>query len=214
MKRRRRRLVNRGFVSFLVAILVGALVGVGVSGLPDPEALNPVAGRPPLTVKPGSVIDPSQIEVPLPIITAPSSVPIPTTGNAANATSTTTSSTTTTIADGLRLRSDLAVMVANANRTPGSASQWSSELVRLGYTQPVPANAGERNEWTIYFADGYQGEAERLAQELAAELLTITLPTAPLARAPRTSPAFEGQILLVVGLQELRKSSPATTISG
>lgn len=214
MKRRRRRLLNRGFVSFFVAILVGALVGVGVSGLPDPEALNPISGRPPLTVKPGSIIDPSQIEVPLPVITSPATAPVPTSGNTMDPSSTTTSSTSTTLADGLRSRPELAVMVANANRTPGSASQWSAELVGLGYTQPAAANAGERQEWTIYFADGFQGEADRLARDLAAELLTATLPTAPLARAPRTNPPFEGQILLIIGLQELRRTATTTTVAG
>ncbi|MFM7126072.1 MAG: hypothetical protein ACKOYO_04330, partial [Actinomycetota bacterium] len=64
-----------------------------------------------------------------------------------------------------------------------------------------------------YFADGYEGEAQRLAADLQASFLPVSLATIPLSRAPRTDPAFTGQILLVLGLQNLVGSSSTTTSS-
>lgn len=179
----------------MISLLAGLLIGVGVAGLPDPETLNPVAGNPPLTVKPGSLIDPSEFTVP-PLLLSPSTL-------AGSSGSTTSSSTSTTITDGLRPRDALQLMVANGNRTPGSAALWADRLVSLGYQRPVLANAVQVVEWTIYFADGYEGEAQRLAADLQANFLPVSLATIPLSRAPRTDPAFTGQILLVLGSQNL-----------
>ncbi|MFM7757235.1 MAG: hypothetical protein ACKO84_10800 [Actinomycetota bacterium] len=48
----------------VISVLAGLLIGVGVAGLPDPEALDPLTGNPPLTVKPGVLVDPSEFTVP------------------------------------------------------------------------------------------------------------------------------------------------------
>lgn len=174
-----------------------------MAGLPDPDTLNPVAGRPPLTVKPGVLVDPSEFTVP-PLLLSPSTL----------ASTPTTSSTTTTTIPGeeLRLRSEILVMVANGNRTAGAAAQWGDRLVSLGYGQAALANTGETSEWIIYFVDGYDAEARRLAADLAGNFLPITLPTLPISRAPDTQPSFEGQILLVLGMRDIGgASSPSTT---
>lgn len=202
--KRRQRLIRRSVFPLLISLLAGLLIGVGVAGLPDPETLNPVAGNPPLTVKPGVLIDPSEFTVP-PLLLTPSSI-------VASGGSTTSSSTTsTTVSDGLRARNDVLLMVANGNRTPGSAALWGDRLVSLGYGRPVLANAGQVEQWTIYFAEGFEGEAQRLAADLLANFLPVTLTTIPLSRAPRTDPAFTGQILLVLGLQNLDGSTVPTS---
>lgn len=201
--KRRPRLARRSLFPLAIALLSGLVIGVGVAGLPDPETLNPVAGRPPLTVKPGVLVDPSEFTVP-PLLLSPSSLPsVPTTS--------TTSTTTTVPGDGLRIRNAFLITVANGNRTAGAAAQWADRLVSLGYGAPALANAGQTMEWTIYFAEGFEGEAQRLAADLAANFLPVVLPTVPLSRAPQTDPPFQGQILLVLGMRDIGgASSPST----
>lgn len=188
-----------------IALLSGLLIGVGVAGLPDPETLNPVAGRPPLTVKPGVLVDPSEFTVP-PLLLSPSTVP----GSPA---ASTTTSTTTVPGDGLRARNEFLVTVANGNRTAGAAAQWGERLVSLGYGAPALANAGQTMEWTIYFAPGFEGEAQRLADDLAANFLPVTLSTLPLSQAPQIDPSFQGEILLILGMRDIGGASSTSTTS-
>lgn len=189
---RRQRLIRRSAIPLAIALVSGLLIGVGVAGLPDPETLNPVAGRPPLTVKPGILTDPSELTVP-PLLLSPATISPPT-----------SSSTTTTVpSDVLRSRTEIEIMVANGNRTTGAAAQWGNRLVSLGYSQPDLANTAETTEWIIYYADGYQGEAQRLAADLVSEFLDVSPATAPLSQAPSTQPPFQGQILLVLGMRDL-----------
>ncbi|MFM8380567.1 MAG: LytR C-terminal domain-containing protein [Actinomycetota bacterium] len=204
--RRRQRLIRRSVFPLVISVLAGLLIGVGVAGLPDPEALDPLTGNPPLTVKPGVLVDPSEFTVP-PLLLTPSTI----VGSGDSTIS--TSTTSTTVSDGLRTRNAVLLMVANGNRTPGAAALWGDRLVSLGYGRPVLANTGQVEQWTIYFADGYAGEAQRLAADLQASFLPVSLATIPLSRAPRTDPAFTGQILLVLGLQNLVGSSSTTTSS-
>lgn len=189
--RRRPRLLRRRLLPATLSVLAGVAIGVVVAGLPDAEALNPIAGRPPLTVKPGALIDPSELTVP-PMVLSPSSVPGAgsTTGQASI-----TTATTTTLVDELLPRNELIVMVANGNRTPGSASEWAAELEALGYAPPQVSNTGETSGWVVYFSAGFEKEARRLAQELT----PTPLLTAPLSDAPDTDPGFEGQLLVVIG---------------
>lgn len=201
--KRRQRLIRRSVFPLMISLLAGLMIGVGVAGLPDPEALNPVAGNPPLTVRPGALVDPSEFTVP-PLLLTPSTV---------SGSTSSTSTTSTTVADGLRTRTAVLIMVANGNRTPGSAALWADRLVSLGYGRPVLANTGQVEQWTIYFAEGYEGEAQRLAVDLEANFLPEVLTTIPLSRAPRTDPAFTGQILVVLGYRDLDPSTTSTTSS-
>lgn len=187
--RRRPRLLRRRLLPATLSVLAGVAVGVVVAGLPDAEALNPIAGRPPLTVKPGALIDPSELTVP-PMVLTPSSV-----AGSGSTSGQSTSTTSTTLADGLLTRQELIVMVANGNRTPGSATQWATELETLGYTAPQVSNTGETTAWVVYYSAGFEEEAKRLAQEMT----TTPLQTAPLRDAPDTDPAFEGDLLVVIG---------------
>lgn len=196
--KRRQRLIRRSIFPLAIALVSGLVIGVGVAGLPDPETLNPVAGRPPLTVKPGILTDPAELTVP-PLLLSPETLPT---------SSSSPSTTTTTLpSDVLRSRADVQIMVANGNRTNGAAAQWGDRLVSLGYPQPSLANTAETTEWIIYYADGYQGEAQRLATDLTVEFLEVGPATAPLSQAPSTQPAFEGQILLVLGMRDLGGAS-------
>lgn len=207
--KRRQRLLRRSIFPLVIALLSGLAIGVGVAGLPDPETLNPVGDDPPVTVKPGVLLDPSELTVP-PLLLTPSSVP-GVASDVSTVATTSTTSTTSTVADTLRSRTELAVMVANGNSTPGSASRWATQLVELGYAQPRVSNTAQTTEWVIYYAEGFEGEAQRLATDLADNDLPITPSTAPLSEAPETDPAFQGQILLVVGLRNL--AAPTTTTS-
>jgi len=185
--RRRPLLLRRRLLPTTVSVLAGLAIGVGVAGLPGAEALNPIAGRPPLTVKPGVLIDPSELTVP-PMVLSPNSV-------SGSESTNVQSATTTTLADPLLAREELIVMVANGNGTPGSAREWASELEVLGYKGPEVADTPETTEWVVYYSVGLEKEAERLAQELT----STPLLTAPLDEAPNTSPQFEGQLLVVIG---------------
>ena len=204
--KRRQQLLRRSLFPLLIALLAGLVVGVGVAGLPDPEALNPVAGRPPLTVKPGVLLDPSEFTVP-PLLLTPDSL----VGTPGTAPSASTSTTTSTTLSPLRNRADLRIAVSNANGRAGTASTWATNLGSFGYGPAQVSNSPLRPQWVIYFADGFEAEAKQLADDLATQFLNVTLPTAPLAQAPVTDPPFEGDILLVVGQQAYEAPTSTTT---
>ena len=188
---RRPRLLGRRLLPITVSVLAGLALGVGVSGLPDTEALNPIAGRPPLTVKPGALIDPSELTVP-PMVRSSSTL--------------VTSNTDTVISDapvqaddGLTARSELVVMVANGNGTAGTATKWAGELVTLGYFNPQVGNTNPTESWVVYYASGFDQEATQLAQELSSVPGASAVVIAPIEQAPSTQPGFEGQLLVVIG---------------
>ena len=79
----------------------------------------------------------------------------------------TTLPTTTTIADGLRPASGIILRVANATSTGGIAQAATDKLSADGYSMLPPKTAGSLHEQTeVWYVDGFEGEASRLATKL------------------------------------------------
>ena len=199
--RRRPRFLGRRLLPFTVSILGGLAVGVGVSGLPDPEALNPIAGRPPITVKPGALIDPSDLTVPQLVLSPSSLAP-------SESPPESTSTTSTSLAEELTPQTELVIMVANGNGGAGVASKWADQIEQAGYARPQLSNTAVTPNWVVYYSPGFELEASRLIEDLGISLLT----SAPLDQAPATQPGFEGQLLVVIGSRVL-ESATETTVS-
>jgi hypothetical protein len=65
-------------------------------------------------------------------------------------------------------RSELAVASANGANVAGAALRVATQLEELGYVGVVPLNGSDIVEFTtIYFADGFEDAALRLAEDLA-----------------------------------------------
>lgn len=197
--RRRPRFLRRRLLPVTLSVVAGLAVGVGVAGLPDSESLNPTAVRPPLTVKPGAIVDPSELTVP-PMIRSSSTV-------ASGVMAETETASTTTVSDALRAQADIQIMVANGNGGRGIASQQADQIEQLGYARPQLSDTAVTLNWTVYYAPGFEREASRLIEDWGISLLT----SAPLDQGPATRPGFEGQLLVVIGSRVLESTATTTT---
>lgn len=66
--------------------------------------------------------------------------------------------------------SRVVVVVANASDTLGLASQTIDDVAEFGYVFVIKTDGLQESEHTaVYFAEGYEGEAERLADQLGVD---------------------------------------------
>ena len=107
----------------------------------------------------------------------------------------TTTEVTTTTTTLLPERS-VVVVVANASDTLGLASRTSAQLRELGYVD-VSHTDGLRElpETTIYFAEGFEGEARRLARQIGVPLRLVE----PRPDGPLYKGNVESQLLVMLG---------------
>ena len=194
---KRPNLIRRSFLPIAISVLAGLALGVAVSGFPDREALNPLAGRPPLTVKEGALIDLSELTVPP--LALPSSSPPPVATSPDSSVPDSSASTSTTSLVEPDPATELSIMVANGNGTAGTASKWAGELVTLGYLEPQVGNTNQTVSWVVYYAEGFAEDATRLAKELSSVPGAASVVIATLDKAPNTQPGFEGHLLVVIG---------------
>lgn len=181
------RIFRGRLLPLTISLIAGAGIGLAIAGIPSSNALTDRGGAPDLTVKPGALIDPADLTVP-PLLTIPGPVPpAPVVPDDSSSTSTPDSA--------LRSRADIVVMVSNGNGGKGLARSWADRALALGYPDPDLSTVLSATDTVVYYAPGYEGEAQRLASELATTMLEIK----PLASAPVTSPAFTGQLLVVLG---------------
>lgn len=162
----------------IVAVLaVGA--GVAIAGLPDNSSVDATitvtGATDSTTATTTSDTAPATSAVPTtetsPATTAPAGTTAPTTPPVTTeAPATTTPETTaapTTSVPELIERSELAVVAANGSNVGGSASRMAARLEALGYVDVAPRDGTIVEEFTVvYFAEGLEGEALRLAGEL------------------------------------------------
>lgn len=181
------RLLRGKFLPLTISVVAGAAIGVLIAGLPDSGALTNRNGSPDLTVKPGALIDPTDLTVPS-LLTIPG--PVPPAPDVPEG-----STTTVSPDDALRDQSDLVVMVSNANGTNGIARTWADRAIAFGYPDPMLSTASTFSDTVVFYAEGFEGEARRLVEELEAPSIEIR----PLSAAPVTSPPFTGQLLLMIG---------------
>ncbi len=106
---------------------------------------------------------------------------------------TTTAPTTTT--SPARAPAEVKVLVANGSSVNGAAGSQTTELEALGYVTASPTNAERVQQSVVYFTEGYQAEAEALAESIGlAPESTAALPTpAPVGDMQQSN------LLLVVG---------------
>ena len=105
----------------------------------------------------------------------------------------TTSTTTTTAAP--RPPSEVKVLVANGSGTNGAAGGATEALEALGYVTGTPANAERVPATVIYYTDGYQPEAEALAEAIGAAATTVT----PMPAVAPVDDLQLANILVVIG---------------
>jgi hypothetical protein len=107
------------------------------------------------------------------------------------------SSTTTTTVAGQREPEDVSVLVANGSGVAGLARDLSDQVGAAGYETAEPANISEDDavsSSTVYYADGYEAEAESVAATLS--------PRPPVAPMPDPAPVADlrgATVLVVVG---------------
>lgn len=105
----------------------------------------------------------------------------------------TAATTSTTAAP--RPPAEVKVLVANGSGTNGAAGGTTDALEALGYVTWTPTNAERVPSTVVYFTDGYQPEAEALAEAIGA-------PAAAVTQMPAVAPVDDLQlanILVVVG---------------
>lgn len=112
---------------------------------------------------------------------------------AESADSTTTSSSSTTPEP--RATSEVKVLVANGSGVNGAAGATTTDLEALGYVTASPTDAERVTATVVYFTEGYQPEAEVLAESIGA---------GPDAVMPLPTPAPVGDmqlsnLLVVIG---------------
>ena len=106
---------------------------------------------------------------------------------------TATSTTTTTAAP--RPPSEVKVLVANGSGTNGAAGGATDALEALGYVTGTPANAERVPATVVYYTDGYQVEAEALAEAIGAAPTTVT----PMPAVAPVDDLQLANILVVIG---------------
>jgi hypothetical protein len=193
--------MKQPWLAYGVVALLAAGVGVLVAGVPDldpAEATIATPGTPdtgnPSTTAPGTTLAPAATTAP------PATAPATTTTTATTA----TAATTTTVADDadeLPDRADIAVVVANGSGVPRAAAFVAGVLQGNGYVDVEVADGTEPFQQTIvFYAEGFEGAALRLAADLDLDLDTdidTESSVLPLIDAPPIEPAFPDAALLV-----------------
>ena len=192
---------------WLAYVIVGLLsvgAGVAIAGLPDDTPVDAtIVVLPTTTVAPDSTEPESSVTTTTaaPTTTEPATTDPETTAATTSVPAdpdTTDPDTTDSVPAGLLDRSELFTIVANGSNISGAAARNVERLTALGYTDIAPRNGTSIAEFTtVYFADGLEEEALRLAEDL--DLLPEFI--APLAEAPQVLelPA-DVQLLAYIGI--------------
>ena len=113
---------------------------------------------------------------------------------ATSSTTTSTSTTTTTTTTVVESPAVLQVQVLNGSGVAGAAGRMTDKLSQAGYVVLSPANAPQRySSSAVYFADGWQDEAEEILQ--AAEIEEIDAPTA----MPQQFASEDAAVIVLLG---------------
>jgi hypothetical protein len=181
---------------WLAYVIVGLLsigAGVAIAGLPNNVPVD------------ATIIPPTTTEAPEPTVTTTTVLPtttVPDTTEPETTEPDTTEATDTTEpADSVPVelveRSELAVAAANGANVEGAALAMATQLEELGYVEVRPLNGSDIVELTtVYFADGLDEAALRMAEDL--DLLPEFI--APIDEAPSVAnlPA-DTQLVVYIG---------------
>lgn len=136
----------------------------------------------------------------------PTTTAAATTTTVAPATTTSTTTTTTTTPEAttsipttsvppVTERSRLGIAVANGSRLQGEAGRAAEVLAPIGYAEITTLNAEPIDMTTVFFAEGRESEARRLADDSGIDDVGI----APLVEAPELSADSAFELVLVLG---------------
>ena len=103
------------------------------------------------------------------------SAPPPAIGATFGGEETTTTTSETGIDTGLRPAPQVKVLVLNAARIEGAASEVTAKLQALGYPTLTPGNAPTQPETVVYFKPGFEREAAAVATEVSSAAITDPL---------------------------------------
>lgn len=173
---------------WLAYVIVGVLAigaGVAIAGLPNNVPVDATITAPTTetTDTTTAATTPATTET-APTTEAPVTTDAPETTSPSDTTVPPTTEpdvTEPTDPEALPDRADIIVAVANGSGVGGSAARNVERLRGLGYENLTQHDGSEIVEFTvIYYADGFEGAAARMAEEF--ELLPVFI--APLAEAP------------------------------
>jgi hypothetical protein len=179
------------WLAYLIVGLLSVVAGVAIAGLPD-NVSGDATIIPPITTMAADTTVPGTTEATATVATtAPdtndsdtneSDTTIPdTTGAPTTVADTAAPDTTDSVTGDVPDRSELNVVAANGANIAGAALRMTVRLEELGYVDVLPRDGTDIVEFTtIYFADGFEEAALRLADDL--ELLPFFV--APIAAMP------------------------------
>ena len=104
-----------------------------------------------------------------------------------------TATTATTVA-GARPAAEVTVLVANGAKVQGAAGKLSTEIAKGGYKMAAAANTAPVPTSTVYYAEGYEAEANAVAA-----LLTPVPPVAPMPTPAPVDDLRGAQVVVVQG---------------
>jgi hypothetical protein len=158
----------------------------------DPAATEPAATEPAVTEP--AVTDPVDTEPENSIESTTTTSTTTTTTTTAPTTTTTTAPTTTSVP--LPERSEVDVEVVNAANVGGAATRVSNALEDLGYVDVGSFDGREIVDVTIIYAEeGFQGPADRLADEIGMEPGLVF----PISAAPDIDGLVTAELIVLLG---------------
>jgi hypothetical protein len=155
------------WLAYVVVGLLSIGAGVAIAGLPnnvpvDATIVPPTTTEAPEITVPETTVATTTTEAPEPETTEPETTE-PETTEPETTEPETTESTPEELAD----RSELIVADANGANVAGTALRVATQLEEIGYVDVLPLNGTDIVEFTtIYYADGFEQAALRLADDL------------------------------------------------
>ena len=193
------------WMAYVIVALLSIGAGVAIAGLPNNVPVNATIVPPTTTERPTPTAPTTEVPAPTaaPTTTDGQQTTKPgTTEPETTEPKTTEPGTTDSVALGISERSELTVVVANGAGIAGTAARNVVRLTELGYTDVTSRDGVETSEFTtIYYADGFEAVALRMANDL--QLLPEFV--APLTDAPEVlGLPVDLQLLAYIGVDRAR----------
>jgi len=197
--------MKNGWIPYAGVAVLSIGAGVAIAGLPDNTSVDAVIIAPSATAASDTTVaesTPDTTNASAGETTTPSATTTPASTTATptptSPSTTPTTPSTTTPPDDLVARADLIVTAANGANVAGTAARSAEFLESIGYVDVVPRDGtAVENVTVIYFADGFQREADRLAADW--DLLPQFVAPIDVAPTVLELPA-DTQLLAYVGL--------------
>ena len=146
------------WLAYVIVAFLSVGAGVAIAGLPNDVPVD------------ATIVVPTTTEVPETTIATTTTVAVDTTTTAPTTVAPTTTEpdeTTTTTTIPLPDRDEVVSATANGSGAQGAAGRVADELEALGYVDVDRLDGTEVVEFTtIYYVDGFEGAAARMAAEL------------------------------------------------